>query len=572
MKTVGDEGALLVNITKKAVPPEDTVKSLQDKLDELGLKYTLLEAESVANIHSCAITLDDFPHMKSFGKGLTRSYSQASAFAELFENMQTTFMIKEAPEHHLISVYDDATYINSALSPVQADFLDKSFGSPTWRQLNDFICVPFLNARTGTTEYVPTDIVYYACITNGLCAGNTENEAIIQGICEIYERHILKQIYTRKATAMLLPKYVEIELPVYDSIRSLRDRGYQVDLLDFSDNGVWPVAGIIVSKGNKNTLCLGSAPHFHVAFERCMTEIFQGVESLDWLDTHMLKEIVNMNDLNSQELNRIYDKALQIGWGIDPSFLVYTKSNADVVGITSFRDNNFTTTDTLQRMLKIAWDHGHNVYLREYSYLGFCTIKIYVPGMSEVYMLTKEVLEAQKEVRRKLSQVKSITCLHDNTTFTTLVDLYRYAAQQYNEEHIYLAFVHPKDAPVKQNDSKYSNMVIFLSWLAVELGHYHDAKKLLADNIAIQLKTGVFASLDICLKLKKDIAQIEAGRRSEVRVYDSISNYYADVFASYDFMPITKSDSASLAVIQSKIANYAFNSRVASHATALAYY
>lgn len=56
-------------------------------------------------------------------------------------------------------------------------------------------CIPYLSLTNGDEIYLPSIFVDISTGSNGMCAGNSPAEAIMQGLCEIYERHVLNKIH-----------------------------------------------------------------------------------------------------------------------------------------------------------------------------------------------------------------------------------------------------------------------------------------------------------------------------------------------------------------------------------------
>lgn len=50
--------------------------------------------------------------------------------------------------------------------------------------------LPFTRQSDGETVYIPMNIVGNLYVSNGMSAGNTPNEARVQGLSEVFERHI----------------------------------------------------------------------------------------------------------------------------------------------------------------------------------------------------------------------------------------------------------------------------------------------------------------------------------------------------------------------------------------------
>ena len=53
------------------------------------------------------------------------------------------------------------------------------------------ICgLPFTRQSDQQTVYIPMNIIGNLYVSNGMSAGNTANEARVQGLSEVFERHI----------------------------------------------------------------------------------------------------------------------------------------------------------------------------------------------------------------------------------------------------------------------------------------------------------------------------------------------------------------------------------------------
>ena len=72
-------------------------------------------------------------------------------------------------------------------------------------ELIDF--VPYYNVTDKKVEYLPLEFIIASCGSNGMCAGNSPEEAIIQGICEIFERYCCLIFYRGKIKIHLQSLY-----------------------------------------------------------------------------------------------------------------------------------------------------------------------------------------------------------------------------------------------------------------------------------------------------------------------------------------------------------------------------
>nr|VUD32464.1 YcaO-like family [Raoultella sp. NCTC 9187] len=54
--------------------------------------------------------------------------------------------------------------------------------------------LPFTRQSDGETVYIPMNIIGNLYVSNGMSAGNTANEARVQALSEVFERHIKNRI------------------------------------------------------------------------------------------------------------------------------------------------------------------------------------------------------------------------------------------------------------------------------------------------------------------------------------------------------------------------------------------
>ncbi|MCK5456681.1 MAG: YcaO-like family protein, partial [Melioribacteraceae bacterium] len=242
------------------------------------------------------------------------------------------------------------------------------------------VALPFIKQSSGETVYFPINILSNLYLSNGLASGNTPKEAQVQALSEIFERYAKIEIIKN---GYALPKFPNEIIESYERLNcdvlTLRKLGYIVEILDASLGGKYPVTAIslINPKNSSLFVSFGSHPILEVSLERTMTELMQGrgLENLDGFETPTFN-MDFVSDSSNLESHFI-DSNGKIGF----KFLSSTKSfeYAPWVykGKGSEAEYNFLT-DILDTI-------GKEIYLREYSYLGFYSCQMIVPGFSEVY-------------------------------------------------------------------------------------------------------------------------------------------------------------------------------------------
>jgi ribosomal protein S12 methylthiotransferase accessory factor len=111
-----------------------------------------------------------------------------------------------------------------------------------------------------------------------MAAGNTLEEALVQGISEVYEHIIWNKVYEDIEKPIPELNFKKLNLP--KSLKNKGNRlyslGYNFKIFDYSYLYNIPVIGILlINKKEYNySLILGSSPIFEIALERCFTEIY----------------------------------------------------------------------------------------------------------------------------------------------------------------------------------------------------------------------------------------------------------------------------------------------------------
>lgn len=116
---------------------------------------------------------------------------------------------------------------------------------------------------------------------NGSAAGNCREEAAIQAVCEVVERHVCAVISRERLTTPLIDAASVKDPTARDLLDKFAARGVQVVLKDFSLNTGIPTIGAIAwdpstyPHRSEIVYTAGTAPHPERALIRCLTEIAQ---------------------------------------------------------------------------------------------------------------------------------------------------------------------------------------------------------------------------------------------------------------------------------------------------------
>ncbi|MWQ19779.1 hypothetical protein GIJ74_00710 [Glaesserella parasuis] len=216
-------------IVGKDAALEESIERFQTKLKELG--FNIEEASwlnPVPNVWSVHIRDVDCPQCFSNGKGASKKAALASALGEYFERLSTNYFwadfylgreIAEGefvhyPNEKWFPIENETELPEGILDPFLHDYFNPN-GELTPEFLVDLqssnsergiVALPYIRQSDGHTVYIPQSIIGNLFVSNGMSAGNTKNEARVQGLSEVFERFIKNRIITE---AISLPEILQ---------------------------------------------------------------------------------------------------------------------------------------------------------------------------------------------------------------------------------------------------------------------------------------------------------------------------------------------------------------------------
>ncbi len=381
---------------------EDSIARFQQKLQDLG--FNIEEASwlnPVPHVWSVHIRDRDCPLCFTNGKGASKKAALASALGEYFERLSTNYFFADFWLGNTLANGDFVHYPNEKWFPLPEDdslpegILDarlRAFYDPeqslSASDLIDLqsgnaargICaLPFARQSDQQTVYIPMNIIGNLYVSNGMSAGNTANEARVQGLSEVFERHIKNRIIAESISLPEIPAEVMQRYPsVVEAIARLEAEGFPIFAYDASLGGQYPVICVVLFNPANGTCfaSFGAHPDFGVALERTVTELLQGrgLKDLDvftppTFDDEEVAEHANLE-------THFIDSSGLISWDM-------FKDDADY----PFVDWSFagTTQEEFATLMAIFQAEDKEVYIADYEHLGVYACRIIVPGMSDIY-------------------------------------------------------------------------------------------------------------------------------------------------------------------------------------------
>ena len=411
----------------KDASPVDTVNRIKDILAANGLFVTENWFDSkVNNCYSLRVTVDG-TKFGTNGKGVTKELANASAHAELMERLQSGIIDREEltyTDEKWMDFQELLTNCSDFLSRIckvikQFDHIDFSPEELAMRCLDleggkeKTLALPFYNISEDKMVYVPKQLILPLFSSTGNCAGNTAQEAIVQGISEIVERWFQRHFLCLDLVPPTIPEeYLCQYTRAYNTISDIRSKGYDVIVKDCSMGSGYPViATAVIDKRNHTYhVHLGASPIFEIALGRSLTETFQG-RTIDAVADTRLTESAK-NDLKT------YRKSYAVGRGAY-SINFFTENSS--FPFVPFPDRTqLDNAQLLRYAVDFIKDRNMSIYIRDMSHLGFHSYKIIIPDMCKSDF---DILTSSLPIARLIGDTKEAELDLQNATIDQLFEL-----------------------------------------------------------------------------------------------------------------------------------------------------
>ena len=387
--------------------PKETVAKIQEILNGLGIQVR--EKWHDSGVEGCySMTLRAIKGLPSTnGKGVSREFARASAYAEFIERIQAGIYpisyqsIQRDKKTNLHTYAPDGRYMTVEELIAEGEWMDHIISAYKRPNLNRqslamlckaFACaddgkiltVPFYSLFEKKHVYLPIDFVGRMYTANGNCAGNTKEEAWVHALAEMMERNATQKYLISGAAAPRIPEETLRKFPtvsrILDQVKA--EGRYDVTVFDYSIGNNFPVVSTrIIDKKNQNYhVNVAADPVLEIAVQRTLTELFQGRGLHNLITRHdgrILKQITDFSVTHNVQ-NQLQNSSGLYTADYFAEELTCTRPLAE------FPDNsNKTNKELLAYMLGLYKALGKPVYVRNYSYLGFHSYKFVVPGFSE---------------------------------------------------------------------------------------------------------------------------------------------------------------------------------------------
>lgn len=412
--------------------PTATLQKIHGILDELDIKTEVTWTQRcVQECFSNRVVIEG-TSLGSNGKGTSALFCETSGYAELMERLQNRALYSGqynpkfiekmgmywSSDEQLMKIEEIAQLDNSFFRAFYSRMGCKGYFEQLralyqWglsiNEQNSAIMIPYYSMQMNDVTLIPLALCFSIYGSNGMCAGNTMEEALVQGLAEVFERHVGYALIHDSITPPNVPveeikRYPEL----YHMIEEIERGGqYRVMVKDCSLQKGYPVIGTIIINKATGTFGfkLAAHPSLGVALERTLTEAFQGKN---------LEEFTRYNRIGSDEQVNHRDNYLntmKTGHGYHRKELLADEATYGYQ--LSWNMEATSNSEMLKFMLDLIVNQGYDVLIRDVSFLGFPSYSIIVPGFSE-FMCVDE-LRGKELITQSLIR-NSITYLGEAST------------------------------------------------------------------------------------------------------------------------------------------------------------
>ncbi len=436
--------------------PENTIDIIGNGFKKIGLSLNYKQQEIKTEKYSSysGVLLEENMGFSTFGKGLSPILSKASAYAEMAERFSTGFFTL----HH----YDDLKNIDR-YNELLKDVVERKF-LRGWKKNRNSDLTNFTNIsryfqnKISKDEYsmwknqglfdtlvdsyslvkknylkLPIKFLDIVSGSTGLASGNTLEEAITQGTCEIFERSAASKIVFEKIECPTIEITTIRDDRIQKFVEMFNSMNFDVIIKDFTLNNTLPVVAVLFINHNiedddnqfkidryYKMIDVGSHINLNEAVLRCFVERLQELTKEEFMHR---KKADTLYNFWTKELSKQYKKNEEATLDIF--------ANYDYAGDLSFLEegkmipfnelvsvNSSDNLDDCKTLTDICKRNNWDLQIIDFTHkiLKFPTVRVVIPRLSTDY----------EPLMRKLLRIKN----HEEkfNFFYRIKDFYKYIA------------------------------------------------------------------------------------------------------------------------------------------------
>lgn len=468
---------------RKDARPCDSINYFTKILKSIGLKTEVTDMKNYNGLwYSCRVIFSELPNIGTNGKGVSEEYAIASAYGELFERLQSDTLISEyfPNKNNNGDVLSDICLAKNILKK----YIPHIFGHMPDKDICDMLTnykqfqkfAKYYSAEDKTNVLLPDKIIYFLCGTNGISAGNSYEEACVQGLSEIFERYVMKQLHMNGNSATDFPnlsdKYFK-NTKSYSLITAIRIKGYECYIKDCTLGGKFPVLGVLIMDSSRKKYCfnLGCDLNIDICLQRCITEIFQGFD----FDVTFRMQMNSLFDHKGNwwnipiDVNKGLVKSIFDGTGQLPYYMLDTKTYKEGV-LYPFENDKMSNSECLMKLIEILHDAKKKLYIRNCNYLGVPAVRIYIPEFTEAFLYDYDILKLINSIYRLKSYTGEYSQLDMFEDLATILNYPTYSNSVTVSKLCGILYDNP-------NNQEIADIHYLYGCVALHLGEYNIAKQ-----------------------------------------------------------------------------------------------
>lgn len=462
--------------------PAATIRHTRDTLASHGIFATETWNNVGNQIYSVHLSVPNTT-ITSNGKGCNKEFALASAYGELIERlsfllpfrMSAFYMLfYEKLKENIGNIRQDSDQLKSLdfkewLFSRDADLYSYLLAANPVEQINKTNSLEGQNFRKiwnewqntinyelgasfhelhpddmlkddSSTLLLPYSILDYYYGSNGMCAGNSFEEAVVQGLCEIIERYVQKRLVlgVQEIIYNVSSFCIDKSKSISQAKQILNENNYDITLLECpTPFSAYVIAAIVRTKNHgAYYVSLGCHPDIIIAAERAVDELFQGY-NITTLSSAMVTDfIINANAVSMHEN---YINLLKFGVGKYPlPFIVNSFPVKSDYELAEYQNNK----QLLNVLVESINSSGNRVFISKGFDLGLFTYQIVIPGISEAEDILpsgkirhsggKSIYDDLRHINSDdalaLAERCSILFSTGETTLAQLLDIEKYAS------------------------------------------------------------------------------------------------------------------------------------------------
>jgi len=322
----------------KMLPPEETVKRFKKKLKNLDLDI-LKRTERIDNgrlgipvyISRCGRdALSVIGTKKQMGKGATPHQAEASAVMELAERF-SFYSFYNNPDNFIIEKYDNIKDRAIPFEMIAKSVHDNSKELEITKKIFENIPLKWTRAYNLTQNkeiLIPFEWFFTINEFNGASVGNCAEEALIQGICEVVERHTSSIISQNRLKTPSISADSATEPLIEEMIQKYRNAGIKLYISDFTlDLGI-PTVGILAydpstfPERSEIVWTAGTTPDPQKALSRALSEVAQLAGDFNSCSNYVASGLPKFKKIKEAE------------------FITNSEAKINITGLPNISDNN----------------------------------------------------------------------------------------------------------------------------------------------------------------------------------------------------------------------------------------